>query len=182
MSRLSIFHIQVHLSPSLQVPQDETEMLADQPDGLISFRAHRENGFSSFFSPFSHAVSLRQAHFFLTSGTKSLEGTSSAPGLVRRSQLAALFSSRSSSVLHDAVHAMFYMVGYSVLHLHSCCPARTLAHTDPAVHLMQSASMDPSVTVCVAYATHVPADKPARETAVNLVAGGQAEMYIAEAP
>lgn len=66
-----------------------------------------------------------------------------------------------------------------------CIPAvrRARLHTQtPAVHLMQSASMHPSVTVRVAYATHVPADKPAGEAAVSLVGGGQAEMHIAEAP
>lgn len=64
MPRLSIFHIQVHLLPSLQVLQDETEMLADQPDGLISSRAHREIGFSSLFSPLNQAVFFAKAPLF----------------------------------------------------------------------------------------------------------------------
>lgn len=68
MPRLSIFHSQVHLRPSLQVPQDETEMLADQPDGLISFRAHRENGFASLFPPLNQAVFFAKLPFLFYKG------------------------------------------------------------------------------------------------------------------
>lgn len=162
-------------------------MLADQPDGLISIGAHRENLFSFF--PSQSKLSLLPSLFFSHRGLKVWK-----PHLLRL----VCCDARGSRLFSEAVAAAFCMMlsmQCSTWLTTVCCicipcrPARTLARTDPAMHLMQSANMLPSVwrkkqkrKQCVSLMQPMFPRKASQGNSYKLVRGEQTEMHIVQAP